>query len=94
MVRLTVLQLLLDAAAVVFLAVFVSCWIRYAIRQARAYRARTRLNTRGQLRQPGEQPLCEFTTGPVGAGLVWHDAVLAEVLDVWEREFGAGGGIR
>lgn len=69
-------------ASVAFLAVFVACWIRYGIRQL-ADRRGLRLGRDRRRRVPGEQPLCEFTGGP--AGLFWHDQVLVEVIEAFER---------
>lgn len=47
-------------------------------------------NQYGMPRLVGEQPLAEFTAGPDGFGLIWHDAVLAETVADWTRQLEGG----
>lgn len=77
-------------ASVAFLVVLAACWIRYGIRQLTDRRG-LRLGRDRQPRARGEQPLCEFTAGPGGNGLFWHDQVLVEVVEEFERDLGMGG---
>lgn len=77
-------------AGLAFLVVFAGCWARYGLREFRTWRGMCR-NRAGQPRLAGEQPLCEFTAGPQGNGLSWHDQVLVEVVAEFERDTGIGG---
>ena len=86
-------QPLLTAVALVFLAVFVGCWVGYGIGCFQTWRG-LRRNQHGVRRQRGEQPLCEFTAGPEGNGLRWHDEVMVQVVEEFERDLGMGGGVR
>jgi hypothetical protein len=78
---------LLDLAAALFLLVLAFCWARYALSVLLRLRGLW-LNQFGQRRRRGEQPLVEFTAGPEGNGLVWHDQVLVEVVAEFERGIG------
>jgi hypothetical protein len=77
-------------AGLAFLVVFACCWTRYGVREFRTWRT-LRLGRDRKPRVWGEQPLCEFTAGPSGHGLVWHDQVLVEVVAEFERDTGIGG---
>lgn len=87
---LNAVQPLMVALSVVFLVVFAGCWANYGLGLLRSWWM-LRLGRDRKRRQPGEQPLCEFTAGPEGPGLVWHDRVLVEVVAEFERDTGIGG---
>ena len=76
-----------------FAAVSLAAGVLVTVAGAHLEQLRRQRRARAQrpVRVPGVQPVEEFIGGPTGHGLLFHDALLAEVVGAWERELGAGG---